>query len=91
LTVHQKVEREDLVKRMLEILAKHAISNFHFLLLGMSRSCSTHITFGRCGHSVQRTLTKLNVPTIEHRNQCSQSFLTAMVCISLIFCLRIKR
>jgi hypothetical protein len=34
LAVHQKVEREDLAKLMLEILAKHAISNFHFLFTG---------------------------------------------------------
>jgi hypothetical protein len=34
LTVAQKVEREDLTKIMLEILAKHATSKFHFLFPG---------------------------------------------------------
>jgi hypothetical protein len=33
LTVAQKVERQDLAKCMLENLAKHAVSNFHFHFL----------------------------------------------------------
>jgi hypothetical protein len=42
-------------------------------------------------HSAWRTLTKLSNPPIQHRKQCSQSFSTAMVCISLTCCLRIER
>jgi hypothetical protein len=62
LSVAQKVEREDLAKIMLEILAKHATSNFHFLLLEMSHGCFPHITSGPCGHSVLKMWTKFIAP-----------------------------
>jgi hypothetical protein len=75
LTVAQQVERQDLAKRMLEILAKHAVSNFRFPFTGDESWLL----------SADDVRTMLTHPPIEHRKQSSQSFSTAMVCIALTF------
>jgi hypothetical protein len=91
LTVDQKVERQDLAKRTLEILAKDAVSNFPF---PFTRDKS----WLRSAYHV-RTMWKLCPDNVDETQRASHPgqktmltvFSTAMACISLTFCLRIER
>jgi hypothetical protein len=91
LTVAQKVERQDLAKRIHDIPSEDAVSNFHFRVTGdeswlldtchvrmMSTLCPGHVEeIERPYHPAQKTMLTV--------------FSTAMVCISWTFCLRIER
>jgi hypothetical protein len=90
-TVAQNVERQDLAECMLEILAKHAVSNFYF------RSTEDE-SWLLCAYHVRTmwTLCPENVDETEFSSNPTQKtmltvFSTPTVCISLTFCLRIQR
>jgi hypothetical protein len=91
LTVAEKVERQDLAKRVLEILAKPAVSNFHFLFTGdepwLLHACHVRTMWTGSSEDVD----EIKRPSYRAQEAMFTVFSTMMDCISFTFCLRIER